>query len=68
MIPVTVSEMSNAPYPGMYMATRKSDGWMWCKVNYGGRSTRKWFKPEMVRFKEEIEGREVYVDKQTELR
>jgi hypothetical protein len=66
-IPVTVRELTNQPLPGMYLATRKSDGKYYVKVQYKMRQSRKWMDPKRVQFKESLEGREVFCEKTTEL-
>lgn len=66
-IPITVRELANQPMPGMYLATRKSDGKYYVKVQYKMRQSRKWMDPKRVQFKEELEGREVFCEKYTEL-
>ena len=66
-IPVTVREINNQPLPGRYLATRKSDGKYYVKVQYAMRQSRKWMDPKRVQFKEPIEGREVFCEKYTEL-
>lgn len=64
---VTVREMSNQPMPGRYLATRKSDGKYYVKVQYRMAQSRKWLDPKRVQFKEPLEGREVFCEKVTEL-
>lgn len=66
-IPITVREINNQPLPGMYLATRKSDGKLYVKVQYAMRQSRKWMDPKKVQFKEPMEGREVFCEKYTEL-
>lgn len=66
-IPITVRELTNQPFPGMYLATRRSDGKLYVKVQYKMRQTRKWMDPKRVQFKEPLEGREVFCEKYTEL-
>jgi len=66
-IPITVRELANQPFPGQYLATRKSDGKYFVKVQYKLRQSRKWIDPKKVQFKESLEGREVFCEKSTEL-
>lgn len=66
-IPITVRELTQQPLPGMYLATRKSDGKYYVKVQYAMRQSRKWMDPKRVQFKEKLEGREVFCEKYTEL-
>lgn len=66
-VPITVRELTNQPLPGMYLATRKSDGKYYVKVQYKMRQSRKWMDPGRVQFKEPLEGREIFCEKYTEL-
>lgn len=66
-VPITVRELTNQPLPGMYLATRKSDGKYYVKVQYSMRQSRKWMDPKKVEFKEPLEGREIFCEKYTEL-
>lgn len=52
------------PYPGVYKATRRKDGWLYCEVRFGMMKTRKYFPPEEVEFMHDIE--HVYIDKVTQ--
>lgn len=66
-IPITVRELTYQPLPGQYLATRKSDGKYYVKVQYKMRQSRKWMDPKKVEFKEPLEGREIFCEKYTEL-
>lgn len=66
-VPVIVREISNQPLSGMYLATRKSDGKYFIKVQYAMRQSRKWMDPNRIQFKEPLEGQEVFCEKHTEL-
>lgn len=66
-IPVVVREIRNQPLPGHYLATRNRDGYYFVKVNYAMRQSRKWLHPDKVEFKEPLDGREVFVDKYTQI-
>lgn len=49
------------PFPGIYRATRRRDGYHYCEIRFGMSKTRKYFHPDEVTFRREV--KRVMVDK-----